>query len=86
MYPRSMFRAKIRKISHFSDENYHFYSREILQYIARTCLRTDCSFRTSARKWARKFAYSYLLTFLWYFILSFNINISVVHMSALTLR
>ena len=22
-----------------STENYHFYSREILQYIARTCLR-----------------------------------------------
>ena len=26
-------------MSHFSSENYYFYSREILQYIARTCLR-----------------------------------------------
>ena len=40
MYPKYMFGAKIRKMSHFFlSENYHFYSREILQYIARTCLR-----------------------------------------------
>ena len=25
----------------FSSENYHFYSREILLYIARTCLRNE---------------------------------------------
>ena len=25
----------------FSSENYHFYSREILQYIASACLRND---------------------------------------------
>ena len=53
MYPRSMFRAKIRKIYHFSSENYR-YSREILQYIARPCLRNeycivrDCSIVLSA--------------------------------------
>ena len=28
-------------MSHFSSENYPFYSCEILQYIARTCLRND---------------------------------------------
>ena len=39
VYQRSMFRVKIRKISHLSSENYNFYSREILKYIARTCLR-----------------------------------------------
>ena len=41
VYPRSMFRAKIRKISHFFIWNYHFYNPEILQYIARTCLHND---------------------------------------------
>ena len=34
VYPRTMLWAKLRKISSFSSsENYHFYSREILQYI-----------------------------------------------------
>ena len=32
------FEQKKRNKSHFSSENYHFYIREILQYIARTCL------------------------------------------------
>ena len=41
MYPQSMFRAKIRKISTFLSENYYFYSREKLQYITRACLRND---------------------------------------------
>ena len=40
MYQRSMFLSKIKKyLTFFSYENYHFYSREILQYIARTYLR-----------------------------------------------
>ena len=40
VYPQSMFWAKIRKKNQkFSYENYHFYSREILQYIAQACLR-----------------------------------------------
>ena len=34
MYPKSMFLAKIRKNYNFSSENKHFYSREILLYIA----------------------------------------------------
>ena len=29
----------MRKMQHFSPKNYHFYSREISQYIAWTCLR-----------------------------------------------
>ena len=39
MYPQSMFLAKLEKYQRISSENYHFYNREILQYIARTCLR-----------------------------------------------
>ena len=34
-----MFLAKIRNISEFLSENYHFFSREILQYFAGACLR-----------------------------------------------
>ena len=42
MYPRSMFLSKNKKKHHnYSSENYHFYIREILQYIARACLRHD---------------------------------------------
>ena len=33
MCPRSIFLAKIRKISQFSSENNHFYSCEISQYM-----------------------------------------------------
>ena len=33
------FEQKLQKYYIFSSENYRFYSREILQYIARTCLR-----------------------------------------------
>ena len=44
VYPRFMFWEKIRKYYIFSPKNYHFYSHEILQYIARTCLRNvSCS-------------------------------------------
>ena len=32
-----------KNIKKKSSENYHFYSREILQYIARTCLRNEPS-------------------------------------------
>ena len=32
----------------FSSENNHFYSREIFQYIARTCLRNDRLLETGA--------------------------------------
>ena len=39
MYPQLKFGAKIRTISKNFICNYHFYSSEILQYIARTCLR-----------------------------------------------
>ena len=40
MYPQSMFCAKIRKKNqNISFKNYHFYSREILQYITWACLR-----------------------------------------------
>ena len=39
--PRSMFLAKIRKKSPFTSDNNHFYSHEILKYIARTCLRNE---------------------------------------------
>ena len=35
------FEQKIRKYHNFSSENNHFYSREILQYIARACYRKD---------------------------------------------
>ena len=35
------FRAKIRKYHKFSSENYHFYIREILQYIVWACFRND---------------------------------------------
>ena len=35
------------KYQKFSFENYHFYSREILQYIARTCLRNAVSVLSS---------------------------------------
>ena len=41
VYPQSTFWAKIWKILHFFISNYHHYSREILQYIARTCLRNE---------------------------------------------
>ena len=41
MYPHSMFWAKIRKIIKNESENYHFYSREILLYIAWAFLRND---------------------------------------------
>ena len=36
-------RTCFHDVSHFSSENYHFCSREILQYmyIARTCLRNE---------------------------------------------
>ena len=38
-------KIKYKKILHFFHlKKYHFYSREILQYIARTCLRNDCQF------------------------------------------
>ena len=33
------FEQKKKKCHIFSSENYHFYSREILQYIAQICLR-----------------------------------------------
>ena len=33
------FEQKLEKYQKLSSENYHFYSCEILQYIARTCLR-----------------------------------------------
>ena len=39
VYPKSMFKSKKRKILYFSSENYYFYSREILMYIAWACLR-----------------------------------------------
>ena len=39
MYPQSKILAKIRAISKLFIWNYHFYSREILQYIAGTWLR-----------------------------------------------
>ena len=40
VYPQYMLRAKMRKKYHnFSPENYHFYSCEILQYIAWAYLR-----------------------------------------------
>ena len=32
-----------KNIKQISSENYHFYSREILQYIARTCVRNALS-------------------------------------------
>ena len=35
------FRAKKEKYYNFSSENEHFYSREILLYIAWACLRND---------------------------------------------
>ena len=34
VYPWSMFWAKLEKYHIFSSENYHFYIREILQFIA----------------------------------------------------
>ena len=41
MYPTHnlCFEQIQEKYQNFSSKNYHFYSREILQYIARTCLR-----------------------------------------------
>ena len=39
MHPQSVLSKNQKKSHIFSYENYHFYSREILQYIARTCLR-----------------------------------------------
>ena len=38
-YPQSMFLAKMRKTSQFSSENFHFHSREKLQYITQACYR-----------------------------------------------
>ena len=35
------FEQNKKNIKNISSENYRFYSREILQYIARTCLRND---------------------------------------------
>ena len=51
MYPRSMFWAKLRKMSHFSSENYHFYSREILH--AWTCLRNELA--RSKHRWDQRY-------------------------------
>ena len=39
------FRAKKEKYYKFSFENEHFYSREILLYIAWACLRNGCLVR-----------------------------------------
>ena len=39
MYPQSMFEQNRKKYHNFSPENYHFFSHEISQYIACTCLR-----------------------------------------------
>ena len=52
MYPQSMFWAKIRKISKISSENEHFYSREILLYIAAwACLRNVTMVAISFNGW-----------------------------------
>ena len=47
VYPQFMFWAKIRKKSHFTSDNYRFFSLEILKYIARTCLRNECQYCAS---------------------------------------
>ena len=39
MYPQSMFLAKYENNQNISTENCHFYSCEILQYIAWACFR-----------------------------------------------
>ena len=42
MYTHNLcFEQKYEKYNNFSSENYHFYSREMSQYIAWTCLRNE---------------------------------------------
>ena len=57
MYPQSIFLAKIRKIIIFLSENKHFYSREILLYIAWAC------YRNVKKEWTEAvFSHAALLT------------------------
>ena len=43
VYPQSIFEQKYKNCQKISLENCHFYSREILLYIAWECLRNDTS-------------------------------------------
>ena len=53
MYPQSIFEQNLEKHHNFSFENFHFNSREILQYITWACLR-NVWVQISRRRWQGK--------------------------------